>query len=268
MWNKQRYCWQIQNNVWIQNFCMSNWKITMLGKSVYFFVVLWHGGSCQEMCGTILWVGEQDDSTTLQSINSLHWRIIISKKKNWNPWVNCQESALKLFSNVETWHELERPDILWSVVEHCEFSEAIRLFQSVGCVRNKLQFRTVQQSQKSFPWTQDWGWTENPHLIYGIWSLQFFRETRIRVIKNGETWVRTYVRFVQHLTNFNNERNLMEWWSGQCWFYFLIRQFSSGSFVVCVWRQRSSDQDDHKGKKPDNETCFQKPQICSWLVVR
>ena len=38
-------------------------------------------------------------------------------------------------------------------VEHCAFSEAIRLVQSVGCVRNKLQFRTVQQ--KSFPWMQD-----------------------------------------------------------------------------------------------------------------
>ena len=27
--------------------------------------------------------------------------------------------------------------------------------QSVGCARSKLQFRTVQQNQKSFPWTQD-----------------------------------------------------------------------------------------------------------------
>ena len=43
--------------------------------------------------------------------------------------------------------------------------------------------------------------------------------------------------------------------------------FTSGSFVVCVWRQRSSDQDDHKGKKSNIETCFQKPQSCSWLVV-
>ena len=33
-----------------------------------------HGRSCQEMCGTILWVGKQDDSTTLQSINSMHRR--------------------------------------------------------------------------------------------------------------------------------------------------------------------------------------------------
>ena len=39
-------------------------------------------------------------------------------------------------------------------VEHCAFLEVIRLFQLVGCVRNKLQFRTVQQNQKSFPWMQ------------------------------------------------------------------------------------------------------------------
>ena len=47
-------------------------KITVLGKSEYLFVVLRYGGSCQEMCGTISWVGEQDDSTTLQSIYSMH----------------------------------------------------------------------------------------------------------------------------------------------------------------------------------------------------
>ena len=41
------------------------------------------------------------------------------------------------------------------LAEHCAFWEVIRLFQSFGCVRNKLQFRTVQQNQKSFPWTQD-----------------------------------------------------------------------------------------------------------------
>ena len=51
----------------------SNWKITMLGKSSYFFVVLQYGRSCQEMCGTMLWVGKQDDSTGLQSISSMHW---------------------------------------------------------------------------------------------------------------------------------------------------------------------------------------------------
>ena len=43
--------------------------------------------------------------------------------------------------------------------EHYVFFEVMHLLQSVGCVRNKLQFRTVQQNQKSFLWMQDWGWT-------------------------------------------------------------------------------------------------------------
>ena len=38
--------------------------------------------------------------------------------------------------------------------EHCAFSEVTRSFQSAGCVRNKVQFRTAQQNQKSFPWMQ------------------------------------------------------------------------------------------------------------------
>ena len=42
-----------------------------------------------------------------------------------------------------------------------------------------------------------------------------------------------------------------DWWSRQCWFFFLKRAFfSSGSFVVHLWTQRSSDQDDHKGRSP------------------
>ena len=58
-------------------------------------------------------------------------------------------------------------------------------------------------------------------------------------------------------------------WFGQCWFYPLKRPiFAARSFVVCVWRQRSSNQDDYKGKKSHNETCFQDPQSCAWLVVR
>ena len=83
--------------------------------------------------------------------------------------------------------------------ELCVFSEVIHLFHSVGCVRNKLQFHTVQQNPKSFLWMQDYGWMEIPHLIYGIWSSQFFTDTRIRMIKYGET-----------RTNLQRERKFME----------------------------------------------------------
>ena len=99
---KQRYCWQLQNHVWIQSFRKSNWKTTMLGKSVYFFVVLWHGRSCQELCGTIMWVGKQDDTTTLQSINSLHRWPPLQRRRNEICWriVTCMLS--KLFWNAYT----------------------------------------------------------------------------------------------------------------------------------------------------------------------
>ena len=41
-------------------------EITIPSKSSYFFI-LWHGWPCEEMCGAILWVSKQDDSTTLQT---------------------------------------------------------------------------------------------------------------------------------------------------------------------------------------------------------
>ena len=62
-----------------------------------------------------------------------------------------------------------------------------RSFQLAGCVRNKLQFRTVQQNQKSFLWMQDWSWMVYPHLNYGIWSSQFFTETRTSIIRVTDT---------------------------------------------------------------------------------
>ena len=40
-------------------------------------------------------------------------------------------------------------------VEHCAFLEVIHLFRKVGCARNKHQFLTAQQKQKSFLWMQD-----------------------------------------------------------------------------------------------------------------
>ena len=64
--------------------------------------ILWHGRSCQEMCGTILWVGKQDDSTTLQGINSMHW---------WPLFQRRRIIVLKCWNLAR----IGRPDILWSV---------------------------------------------------------------------------------------------------------------------------------------------------------
>ena len=79
MWNKQRYCWQLQNNVSIQNSRRSNGKIIKLWEFSNFFMVLWYGKSCQEMCGTMFWELNNSAKYLLHAL-----MIIIPKRKNWN----------------------------------------------------------------------------------------------------------------------------------------------------------------------------------------
>ena len=67
---------------------------------------------------------------------------------------HCQTKQTGTVSRLRFLQEILRIQHLHQV-EHCAFLEVIHLFQSVGCVRNKLQFRTVQQNQKSFPSVQD-----------------------------------------------------------------------------------------------------------------
>ena len=94
MWNKQRYCGQLQNPVWVANFSGVIGEITIPSKFSYFFMVLWYGRSCEEMCRAILWVSKQDDSTTLQSIYSLHRWPPLQRRRNEICWriVKCMLS--------------------------------------------------------------------------------------------------------------------------------------------------------------------------------
>ena len=108
-WNKQRYCWQLQNHVWVQNFRRSNRKITMLGKSEHLFMVLWHGKVMPRNVwnDNVSWQTRRLNNSTKYQLHAL--TTIISKKKNWNPWENCQRYVLKLFWNACTWHVLDDP---------------------------------------------------------------------------------------------------------------------------------------------------------------
>ena len=88
----------------------------MLGKSVYLFVVLRPGRSCQEMCGTILCTGKQDDSTTPHSINQSTPCIDDHQFKEDLKSVGelskvCSQIVLKCLYLAR----VGRPDILWSV---------------------------------------------------------------------------------------------------------------------------------------------------------
>ena len=74
--------------------------------------------------------------------------------KQYVMWETLPNNADWDFSKTPILQEILRTRHLLQM-EHYAFSEVIRLFQSAGCVRNKLQFRTLQQNQQSFPWTQD-----------------------------------------------------------------------------------------------------------------
>ena len=102
--------WTISKKyVWIQNLC---WATEKLPYSEKLGANIRHGGSCQKMCGTILWVGKQDDSTTLQSINIMHWRPPIQGRMNGIRW----RIAKGLLTNCsKMFKRIGRPDILWSV---------------------------------------------------------------------------------------------------------------------------------------------------------
>ena len=97
--------------------------------------------------------------------------------------------------------------------------------------------------------------------FYGIWSSQFFTEARIRVIKHGRlVYEPTWDSFNTSHTSKTKAISESDQWFGQCWFCSLKRPiFASRSFVVCVWRQRSSDQDDLKGKKSRQWDTFPEP---------
>ena len=99
MWNKQRYCGQLQKYVWIQNLCWSYRKATLFWETwhKHFLMFLWYGRSCKEMRGKILRTGEQKQLNNSTKYQLRAPMIIILEKKNWNPWDNCQNYALKLF---------------------------------------------------------------------------------------------------------------------------------------------------------------------------
>ena len=244
MWNKSRYCWQLQNHVWIQNFSRSNWKIYHARKICVYLrgPTIWRVMPRNVWNDIVSWQTERLNNSTKYQLDAL--MTIISKEKIEirrrivkSMLSNCSE-LLKLGTYWKTWYSMvseqtcavdhKMDQCLWQTIisfdflhsshkwiqtmlscgehcqtmrigdcfktpilqqmlrmqnlhegEHCAFSEDISLFQQVGCVRNKLQFRTVQQNQKSFPWTQDWGWTGYPAL--DLWDL-------IVAVLNGNTY--------------------------------------------------------------------------------
>ena len=73
----------ITKYVRIQDLCRSKRKSTWLRETGrrHLFMVLWYARSCKEMCGAILWSGEQNNPATVQSRNSMPWRPSIQRRR-------------------------------------------------------------------------------------------------------------------------------------------------------------------------------------------
>ena len=98
---ERKYCWGIQIKCSNHESRRSNWKVTWLWdiSRENSRLVLWHGGSREEMCGKILRTGkkcwEQLYKVSLPCLDD-----ISSKRKKWKRLENCQKFALK-----SSWHK-------------------------------------------------------------------------------------------------------------------------------------------------------------------
>ena len=102
-------------------------------------------------------------------------------------------------------------------VEHCAFSEATRSFQSAGCVRNKLQFHTAQQNQKSFL-----GCRFKDERCTRAWLVGSDRYCSSRKYESEQrsTGISVYISNAK-------ENSWKDRWFGQHWFCFLKHEFFS-----------------------------------------
>ena len=113
MRSEPQYCGPLQNHVRIANFSGENREITILLKILR--ISSWSydmAGSCKEVCGTILWVGKQDNSATLQSIYSMHRWPPLQRRRNEICWrivtrvlSNCSEMLI-LGTYWTTWYSM------------------------------------------------------------------------------------------------------------------------------------------------------------------
>ena len=107
-------------------------------------MVLWREKSCQEMCGTTLWVGEQDDSTTLLSIYSMHrWSPLQGRRMKicWRVFKSMLSNFSKMLifgTNWKTWYSMDSKQTcrihhkmdqsLWQTLESIDFENSSDLW--------------------------------------------------------------------------------------------------------------------------------------------
>ena len=171
MWNKQRYCWQFPNHVWIAEFLqVATEIITMLWKSEYFFVVLWHGRSCKEMCrnDVVSWLTKRRNNSTKYL---LHASMTITSREEEMKSVGelskvCSRNVfkkLKLGTHWMTWYSMvseqtctidhKMDQSLWQTPESIDLLHSSHMW----ITNNIVMFETLQNNA-------DWDWFKTPIL--------------------------------------------------------------------------------------------------------
>ena len=109
------------------------------------FISQLHGRSCKEVCGKILRIGKQNNSTVTQSCNSMHWRPSLQRGRNGICWrifywsVNNQARAVTKWTTARDTRLVR----LISYIHHiCEYRQQCH----VGNTAKQCRFRLFQDS--------------------------------------------------------------------------------------------------------------------------
>ena len=274
---------KLQNHVRFSNFRGGNWKNYHSLKYSYFFVVLRYGRSCQEMSRTILWFGKQGDSTTLQSIYSMHrWpafqrKLEIRGRIVKSMFSNCSEMCISgrywttwysTFSEPTCTIDYKMDQGLWQTIESFDILHPSYMWYKQYCYVGTLPSNADWDCFKTLT-SREILKIHNPLLEEHCAFLEvidlfpkFGTELEIMSLDIGlrldgllalELWDLNVAVFGKRLSCFRSIGASRQ----EAWLYVFEKKKKKNAAVIKMII---------KGRRP-TMTCFQNPKSCSWLVV-
>ena len=171
------------------------------------------------------------------------------------------------------------------VERYCELAQKNKstIFQSIYSMhwwpslqrrRNKIWWRIVKNMHLTIVWSRIVNTVKNMR-IWNCWECKMLHNVA-RIGRSEKLWsVNTLARSSYKMDR-SAPRKLQtrkiscnDWCSEQCWFFPLNVNSSCQEALLYIFEDNETViKMIIKGKKPYNDTCFQNPQSCSWLVFR
>ena len=299
MWNKQRYCWQLQNHVWVPEFPQQQLKNLPYCENLsYFFMVLMIWRVMQRKC--VVRYCELANKTTQQLYNVSTPCIDDHHFKEELKFVELSNVCSQIFWNTYTWHVLEdlifygqwtnlhdrsqngpkpvtNDYIVWSLtsITHVNTNRIVMLETQhnsayLDCFKTLIS-REISKTQNQHQEVscefsevtrlcQQFGCVRNRLLFHTVLKkLKSFLSMRA----TGKRVSDRQVEHAQHHPYQTHQRHSNKHWSHSTKYNAFESQYS----FVCLWRQWSGNWDDDQRSKSHNEACFTDPQSCAGLVV-